>query len=130
MLTKEKDTELLIPVHSRLVEKGFSHPVLVCVIEERTLRFEALHLSPVGIVIAPLGSCVLRPDVDSESIMACRVLITAAKRCLCSLERLYVTVTQNTWSPLFQRSPVGLTSCALPDFTGTVFYSRYDFLST
>ena len=73
----------LVPVHKELVAAGFNHPVLAVIIEERNLRFEALHWSPVGVVMSRLGSCDLRP---APLHMDCAVLLTAARRCLRSLQ--------------------------------------------
>ena len=102
----------LVPVHEKLVSAGFSHPALAVIIEERNLRFEALHWSPVGVVMSRLGSCDLRP---TPLHLDCAVLLTAARRCLESLTALNEAVVAaeaiGDWNPLVTRDKNSPVSC-------------------
>ena len=115
-------SKYLGPLHDELVSDGFSHPALAIIVEERNLRFEALHWGPEGVVMARLGSCDLRPD---NAHAQCAVVLTAARRCLEALAMLNESVAASLdnsnvsgdkWIPHAVRSPTSLISCAaLPD---------------
>lgn len=108
-----EDPAYLVPVHEDKVALGFSHPVLAIIIEERNLRFEALHWGPAGVVMARLGSCDLRP---TPLHLDCAILLTAARRCLESLIALNQEVKRSDWRPNTVRDPTStICSNAVPD---------------
>jgi hypothetical protein len=114
LTAEEPQSRVCVPRHKTPVPVWFTYPVLAMIIEEQTLKFEALHLDPGGIVSEPLGCCNLRLGVTACSLQECAMLLTAARRCIKKLELLNKRVLAGSLKSCI-KSVEGSKKCAVPD---------------